>query len=189
VKTVKITIDGSLIEVAEKATVLEAIWQAGIYVPTLCHDPDLKPHGACRLCIVQIEGMRGLPTACTTPVQAGMVVRTETDEIHEIRRTIVELAIAGHPYDCLVCEKSRDCELLAVARYLGVKKDSVDRSTPDFFYHRTCFNTGCFSCCSIWPNCPHFLISIPCGLTNGSIWPAFAAGITSVIREFRWIMQ
>jgi len=127
VKTVKVTIDGSLCEVAEGATVLEAIQQAGVYVPTLCHDPDLKPYGACRLCIVQIEGLRGLPTACTTPVQDGMVVQTETDEIHEIRRTIVELAIASHPYDCLVCEKSHDCELLAVARYLGVKKSSVER--------------------------------------------------------------
>jgi predicted molibdopterin-dependent oxidoreductase YjgC len=96
-------------------------------VPTLCHDPELKPFGACRLCIVQVEGLRGLPTACTTPVQEGMIIRTETDEIQEVRRTIVELAIANHPYDCLVCDKSRDCELLSVARYLGARKSAVDR--------------------------------------------------------------
>jgi len=127
VKTLKLTIDGQEVTVPEGATVLESSQEAGIYVPTLCHDPELKPFGACRLCIVQIEGLRGLPTACTTPAQDGMKVWTDTEEIQNVRRTIVEMAIANHPYDCLVCEKSQDCELLSVARYLGVKKDAVDR--------------------------------------------------------------
>ncbi len=126
-KTLRLIIDGQETLVSEGATVLDAIHEAGIYVPTLCHDPELKPFGACRLCIVKIEGMRGLPTSCTTPARDGMVVWTETEEIARIRRTIVEMAIANHPYDCLVCDKSRDCELLAVARYVGVKKDTVDR--------------------------------------------------------------
>jgi len=127
VKKIKLIIDGRETTTPKGSTVLEAIQKAGIYVPTLCHDPDLKPYGACRLCIVQIEGMRGLPTSCTTPVEEGMIIHTETDEIQSIRRSIVELAIANHPTDCLVCDKSQECELLKVARYLGVEKRSIDR--------------------------------------------------------------
>ena len=126
-KKVKLIIDGREVMTPKGSTVLEAIQKAGIYVPTLCHDPHLKPYGACRLCIVQIESMRGLPTSCTTPVEEGMVVHTETEEIQSIRRSIVELAIANHPNDCLVCDKSQECELLKVARYLGVEKGSVAR--------------------------------------------------------------
>ncbi len=108
-------------------TVLEAAQRAEVYVPTLCYDPGLIPYGACRLCIVQIEGMRGFPTSCTTPVQDGMVVQTETDEIQRVRRIVVEMAIADHPYECLVCEKSEICDLLKVARYVGVDKDMMTR--------------------------------------------------------------
>jgi len=124
---ITLTIDGQTVSVVPGATVLEAIQEAGIYVPTLCHDPDLTPHGACRLCIVQIQGIRGLPTACTTPARDGMVVWTETEEIQGIRRSIVEMAIADHPDDCLVCDKSQQCRLLAVARYVGVDKDTLHR--------------------------------------------------------------
>src|SRR3990172_287243 len=98
-KRIKLTIDGQVVSVPEGSTVLEAIQRAGLYVPTLCHDPALKPFGACRLCIVMIEGVRGLPTSCTTPAQKGMIVHTETEEIRTVRRTIVELTIANHPYD------------------------------------------------------------------------------------------
>ena len=126
-KRIKLTIDGRAVIVLEGSTVLQAIEKAGLYVPTLCHDPALKPFGACRLCIVEIEGMRGLPTSCTTPAQNSMVVHTETGEIQRIRRTIVELAIANHPYECLLCNKSQDCELLNVARYVGVEQRSIER--------------------------------------------------------------
>ena len=126
-KKIRLTVDGRAVTVPEGSTVLKAIQKAGLYVPTLCHDPALKPFGACRLCIVEIEGMRGLPTSCTTPVQEGMVVHTETEEIQRVRRTIVELAIANHPYECLVCNKSQDCELLRVARYVGVEQRSIER--------------------------------------------------------------
>ncbi|MBM3302161.1 MAG: (2Fe-2S)-binding protein, partial [Deltaproteobacteria bacterium] len=76
-KKIKLTIDGRAVIVPEGSTVLQAIEKAGLYVPTLCYDSALKPFGACRLCIVEIEGMRGLPTSCTTPVQDGMKVHTE----------------------------------------------------------------------------------------------------------------
>jgi formate dehydrogenase alpha subunit len=127
VKTVTLTINGQTVSVRESSTVLDAIQEAGAYVPTLCHDPELKPYGACRLCIVQIEGIRGLPTSCTTPAQEGMVVCTETEEIRRVRKTIVELAVANHPYDCLLCENNQECELLKVARYVGVDRESVAR--------------------------------------------------------------
>jgi formate dehydrogenase alpha subunit len=127
VKTITLTIDRRAVQVTAGATVLQAARTAGIYIPTLCDDPHLKPFGACRLCIVQIEGLRGLPTACTTPAGDGMVVVTESEAIRRIRRNIAALAIANHPYDCLTCFKSGDCELLAVARYLGVDASDVGR--------------------------------------------------------------
>ena len=80
-KEISLVIDGRMGTVPEGATVLEALQQLGHYVPTLCHDAALKPFGACRLCIVKIDGVRGLPTSCTTPAQEGMIIHTETDEI------------------------------------------------------------------------------------------------------------
>jgi formate dehydrogenase alpha subunit len=127
VQSVQLTIDGQKITATKGSTVLEAIQQANIYLPTLCHDPDLKPYGACRLCIVQIEGMRGLPPSCTTPAVDGMVIQTENGEINQVRQTIIEMAIANHPYDCLACSKSQACELLKVARYVGVDQKSIAR--------------------------------------------------------------
>ena len=79
-ETITLTIDGIAVTVKKGATVLEAAQQTGIYIPTLCWDADLEPYGACRLCIVEIEGMRGLPTACTTPATDGMVVYTDTPQ-------------------------------------------------------------------------------------------------------------
>lgn len=126
-KTIKLTINGRPSTVRNGATVLGAIRKAGIYVPTLCDDPLLRPYGACRLCIVMIEGIRGLTPSCTTSAEEGMVVHTETEEIQRVRKSIVEMAVANHPYDCLVCDKSEVCQLLKVARYVGVDKEAVDR--------------------------------------------------------------
>lgn len=126
-KTVQLTINQIMVRVRQDATVLDAARKAEIYVPTLCDDPDLEPYGACRLCLVKIEGMRGLTTACTTSVKEGMVVYTDTDEIQRVRKSIVEMIIAGHPYDCLFCDKSDTCQLLKVARYVGVDKRAIER--------------------------------------------------------------
>jgi formate dehydrogenase alpha subunit len=131
VKTITLTVDGREVIVPKGLTVLETAQKADIYVPTLCHDPRLKPFGACRMCIVQIEGIRGLPTSCTTPAEEGMVVHSETEEIQRVRRSIVEIAVANHPYDCLVCNNSDGCELLKVARYVGVDNKSVGRLRRD----------------------------------------------------------
>jgi predicted molibdopterin-dependent oxidoreductase YjgC len=127
VKTVSLTIDGVRVEVPEGATVLEAAIKAGVYIPTLCYDPDLKPYGACRLCIVEIEKMRGLPTSCTTPATDGMVVHTETPAVARSRRITMELIMANHVGDCLTCARNQNCELQQVARYLGIEQEHFDR--------------------------------------------------------------
>jgi formate dehydrogenase alpha subunit len=126
-ETITLTINARPVVAKRGATVLEAALGAGIYIPTLCHDPDLKPYGGCRLCLVEIEGMRGLVSSCTTPATEGMVVHTETPKVNQSRRISMELIIANHHADCLTCAKSQDCELLKVARYLGIDPQRVDR--------------------------------------------------------------
>ncbi|GAH60035.1 unnamed protein product, partial [marine sediment metagenome] len=107
---IRLTIDGQEVEAGEGMTVLEAAQSAGIYIPTLCSDPDLEPYGACRLCVVEIEKVRGLPTACTTPATDGMVVHTNTPAVNEVRRTTVQLLLADHPSECLVCDRKERCQ-------------------------------------------------------------------------------
>jgi formate dehydrogenase alpha subunit len=125
--TVTLKIDGKRIEVPAGTTVLEAARSADIYIPTLCYDPDLKPFGACCLCVVEIEGMRGLPTSCTTPVTEGMAVFTETPLVNQSRRTTMELIMANHHGDCLTCTKNQRCDVQKIARYLGIEQDHFDR--------------------------------------------------------------
>ncbi len=125
--TVTLTIDGQRVEVPRGTTVLEAAQGADIYIPTLCYDPDLTPYGACRLCVVEIEGMRDLVTSCTTPATEGMIVRTESPKVEKSRRITVELIIANHQGDCLTCYKDGQCELQKVARYLGIQPEKVNR--------------------------------------------------------------
>lgn len=125
--SIKLTINGVEVVAKKGATVLEAALNAGIYIPTLCYDPDLKPYGGCRLCVVEIEGMRGLVSSCTTPAANGMVVHTETPKVNQSRRITMELITVNHHGDCLVCAKNQDCELLKVARYLGMEQNHVDR--------------------------------------------------------------
>lgn len=141
--SVNLTIDGQLIEAVPGATVLEAALAAGIYIPNLCADPDLRPYGACRLCIAEIDGIRGLPASCTVTVQDGMVVRTETPQVEMTRRATLELLLSDHPNDCLSCAKNNRCGLQKAAAYVGVRKDyfpktdrqvAVDDSNPFFTY-------------------------------------------------------
>ncbi|MDD5288829.1 MAG: 2Fe-2S iron-sulfur cluster-binding protein, partial [Dehalococcoidales bacterium] len=122
-KTYTVTIDGLRIEVPAGTTVLEAARGAGIYIPTLCYDPDLEPYGGCSLCVVEIEGMRGLPTSCTTPVTDGMVVRTETELVRLSRTTTMELILANHNGNCLTCAKNQQCELQKISAYLGINEE------------------------------------------------------------------
>ena len=102
-KKLKVIIDGKEILTTEGKTVLEASKEANIYIPNLCYHPALTPFGGCRLCIVEIEGLKGFPTSCTTPIQDGMKVKTNTPEIQNIRRQILELILTEHPNACLIC--------------------------------------------------------------------------------------
>ena len=145
VEEINLTINGQEVKARKGMTVLEAAQAADIYIPTLCYDPDLESYGGCRLCVVEIENMRGLPTACTTPVTEGMIAHTETPAVNDVRRTAIDLLIADHPMDCLTCFKNQRCDLQKVAAYLGIterrlprvdKTLSIDTSNPFFNLNR-----------------------------------------------------
>jgi predicted molibdopterin-dependent oxidoreductase YjgC len=129
---INLNINGQLVTMKSGATVLEAALSAGIYIPTLCYYPDLKPYGACRVCVVEIEGMRGYPPSCTTPAAEGMKVHTETEAVNKVRRTAVELLIADHPADCLTCSADQKCELQKVAAYLGMRETRLPKKAPTY---------------------------------------------------------
>ena len=142
---ISLNINGREVKAKPGMTVLEAARENGIYIPALCYDPDLEPHGGCRLCIIDIEGMRGMPTACTTPVTDGMIIQTSTPEINQVRLNTIELILADHPTDCLTCAKNQRCELQEVAAYLGITERRlrptaterpVDDSNPFFTLDR-----------------------------------------------------
>jgi predicted molibdopterin-dependent oxidoreductase YjgC len=124
-KIITVTIDGQTVKVKQGVTVLEASREAGVYIPTLCYHPSLEPYGGCRLCIVEIEGLRGFPTSCTTPATEGMVVTTKSPKLQELRRGIFELIIAEHPMQCITCAKNLRCELQEVASRIGLEKISL----------------------------------------------------------------
>ncbi len=118
---ITLTIDGKQISVNQGVTVLESALEADIYIPTLCYHPYLTPYGGCRMCIVEIERMRGFPTACTTPATDGMVVQTNTPQLQELRRGFLELMLAKHPSACLTCERKGECDpYRATIRKVGV---------------------------------------------------------------------
>ena len=115
---IKLNIDGQDTESHEGRSVLEAALDSGIYIPHLCYHPDLLPIGACRLCVVEIEGMEGLQASCTTPAVDGMIVKTKTENIDHSRRLAMELLLAGHPGDCGTCVKYLNCELQSLKQYI-----------------------------------------------------------------------
>jgi formate dehydrogenase major subunit/NADH-quinone oxidoreductase subunit G len=109
---VNLTIDDKQVSIAPDATIFDAAKSAGIRIPILCHDKKLHPFGGCRMCLVEVEQMKGrLIPACTTPVSEGMIVRTVTDEIMTARKLVLELLLLKHPLDCPVCDAAGDCDL------------------------------------------------------------------------------
>ena len=146
---ITITIDGVEVTTQPGKMVLEAAIDAGIYVPYLCYHPGMKPYAACRMCVVEVEGQRGYPAACTLPVADGMVVRNQANEVDQLRRSVMEMLIAEHPNGCLTCHridicgpndvclrhvsvndrcvtcpKNERCELKDTVRYLGMNLES-----------------------------------------------------------------
>lgn len=119
---IKLEINGIAVEVAKGTTILKAAEQAGIEIPRFCYDEDLSLLGACRLCVVEVEGMQSLPASCVTTVSEGMKVQTESPAVIEARRTNLELIIANHPLDCMTCEKMGECKLAEYCYKYGVKE-------------------------------------------------------------------
>ncbi len=111
VSTVTLTINGREVQGRAGQTILEVAQAAGVEIPTLCHDPRLEPYGACRMCLVEVEGARGPMASCGTAVRDGMKVQTHTDKIIKMRKFIMELLLTNHPLDCPVCEAAGDCKL------------------------------------------------------------------------------
>lgn len=104
-----LTIDGKSFKVNPGTTVLQASTQNGIYIPSLCAHPELEPYGGCRLCLVEVEGMRGYPAACTTYAAEGMVVRTQGKALQSMRRDALQFILSEHPSSCLICEEGKEC--------------------------------------------------------------------------------
>ena len=108
---VEVTIDGRKIKGRAGQTILELALENGIEIPNLCYDARLKPSGACRLCLVNVEGQSSPVTACTSEITPGMVVKTQTDEIRRMRKTILELLFYEHRGVCTTCDENGDCKL------------------------------------------------------------------------------
>jgi formate dehydrogenase major subunit len=121
-KPISLTIDGVEVSVPEGTTVLRAAALAGINIPKLCATDSLEPFGSCRLCLVEIEGAKGLPASCTTEARQGMKVTTQNKRVADVRRNVMELYISDHPLDCLTCAANGDCELQDMAGAVGLRE-------------------------------------------------------------------
>ena len=119
---ITLLIDGVEVTVPEGTSVLRAAAEADINIPKLCASDNLEAFGSCRICAVEIEGRRGTPASCTTSVEAGMQVNTQTDKLARLRRNIMELYISDHPLDCLTCPSNGDCELQDMAGAVGLRE-------------------------------------------------------------------
>ncbi len=135
---IELTINNIDVQAEENMTILDAAKSVGIHIPTLCHMKDLFPTGACRICVVEVEGMKGLIPSCAYPVTEGMKVQTNSIRVKNARKTIVELLVENHPQDCLICVRNGNCELQNLAkkyslrehRYIGEKKNhAIDISS------------------------------------------------------------
>ncbi|MBL4826917.1 MAG: molybdopterin-dependent oxidoreductase, partial [Spongiibacteraceae bacterium] len=122
VQRVSLTIDGMPVSVAAGTSVMRAAALADINIPKLCATDSVEAFGSCRLCLVEIEGRRGFPASCTTPVEEGMQVRTQTNKVAKLRRNVMELYISDHPLDCLTCSANGDCELQDTAGAVGLRE-------------------------------------------------------------------
>jgi formate dehydrogenase major subunit len=128
-ETVWVTVDGRTVEVPAGTSVMRAAGQAGITVPKLCATDTLKAFGSCRMCVVEIDGVRGTPASCTTPCADDMIVTTRSEELDRLRRGVMELYLTDHPADCPGCARG-DCEMQALAATVGVAEIRYPRREP-----------------------------------------------------------
>ncbi len=131
-ETITLSIDGRNIQTRPGKSVLDAALDAGIYIPHLCHHPDLPPVGACGLCIVEIEGRENPAASCTTPAADGMKIATQSERLARMRMSALELILAAHPQDCSTCNKYLNCELQSLKQYLTVESLRVRSRTRPF---------------------------------------------------------
>ncbi|KDR94861.1 4Fe-4S dicluster domain-containing protein [Peptoclostridium litorale DSM 5388] len=120
-KSIELVIDGKQVVVPDNYTIIKAAEKLGIEIPALCYDPSLEIVASCRLCVVEVEGLSGLQTACSTKVCEGMVVSTKTQKVIAARRMILQLFLDNHPNDCLTCQKAGECLLQKYAYEYDVK--------------------------------------------------------------------
>ena len=118
---VTLTIDGRGVTVPAGTSVMRAASESGGSIPSLCATDSVKAFGSCRMCLVEIDGRRGTPASCTTPVEPGMVVHTQSERLARLRRSVMELYISDHPLDCLTCSANNDCELQDTAAEVGLR--------------------------------------------------------------------
>ncbi len=128
---ISLKINNISVSVSKGTTLLEAARQAQVKLPTLCYHPDLKPTGACGLCIVKLKGSPRMFRACTTPAQEGMEVITHDPEIVATRRSVLELILSNHPNECLTCGRNKNCELQTLASEFGIREDRITRCVSD----------------------------------------------------------
>jgi len=131
-QTINITLNGKVTAVAPEITILEAARQQGIDLPTLCHHPDQRVKANCRICVVEIEGVKNLVPSCSTRVTAGMNITTNSPRVRETVRTILELIFADHPQECLTCIRNGNCELRQIAAKFGVRDIQGEKRKHSF---------------------------------------------------------
>jgi len=119
--TVRITVNGRQITAQKGKTVLEACRESSIFIPTLCYDERLEAYGGCRLCLVEVKGIGKPVSSCTTPVENGMEVSTESETLTRLRKTALSLILSNHPNDCMCCDSAGDCELQELAYLYDIK--------------------------------------------------------------------
>ncbi len=120
-KMVTLEIDGYQVTVPEGTSIMRAAMELGTKIPKLCATDSVKSFGSCRLCLVEIEGRKGTPASCTTPVAQGLKIHTENDRLNKLRKGVMELYISDHPLDCLTCAANGDCELQDMAGAVGLR--------------------------------------------------------------------
>src|SRR5665647_1020938 len=130
---ISLTIDGKEVQVARGTMLLEACRNAGADIPTLCYDPDLKLAGSCRMCVVEAKGRRNLLAACVTPAENNMIIETESPDVIESRKVILDLLLARHKLECHVCERDGDCKLQDYCYRYNVKESSLAGEGPHFY--------------------------------------------------------
>lgn len=127
---IELTINDNKVSVEANTTILDAARSVGIYIPTLCEHKGLSPIGACRVCVVEIAGVRKPAASCHVPVAAGMIIKTDTPRLWELRKMMVELILATHPLDCPTCDKGGECELQDITHVFEIKENKYKLNNP-----------------------------------------------------------